>query len=127
MEFGFRLRQLRKAKGYSLRKLAVLINSSASYLSNIERGVVPPPAAELVKQIADVLDGDTDELLQEANRFDIDQLDEIRQGTQKLEKAEKMIKFFTSAVGLEDDDAIGGYQGSIEIMVGEMILLQKYL
>ena len=37
-KFGDRIRELRKAKGYSLRQLAPLVGVGFSYLSKVERG-----------------------------------------------------------------------------------------
>ncbi|MEL7263599.1 MAG: helix-turn-helix transcriptional regulator [Planctomycetota bacterium] len=37
-EFGERIRELRKANGYSLRRLAPLVDVGFSYLSKVENG-----------------------------------------------------------------------------------------
>jgi len=126
MEFGYKMRLLRKAKGFGLREFAEIVGKSAPYISNIERGVVPPPSAELVKLIAEKLDGDVEELLQMANRFDIDAIENIRKNAGKLDTAEKTIKFLNSAISLEDDDPLGGLSGILEILTGEWILNQDF-
>lgn len=122
MEFGYKLRQLRNAKGYGLREFAKVVKKSPSYLSNIERGVVPPPSAEVVKQIAEELDGNLEELLELAKRFDMDSFEKIRKNAGRLEIAERTIKFLTSAINLEDNDPLGGISGIIETVTGERIL-----
>ncbi|MCK5034424.1 MAG: helix-turn-helix domain-containing protein [Candidatus Sabulitectum sp.] len=122
MEFGYKMRMLRKAKDYKLRPFAKAIGKSPSYISNIERGVVPPPSAEVVKQIAIELDADVNELLQLANRFDNESIEKIRENAGKLESAEKAIKFLTSAIGLEDNDPLGGFSGILEIITSEKLL-----
>jgi transcriptional regulator with XRE-family HTH domain len=122
MEFGYKMRLLRNEKGLGLREFAKLIDMSASYLSNIERGSVPPPTADKVKIIADALDGDVEELLQLANRFDMKELETIRRNARRLDTAEKTIKFLVSAMNLEDDDNLGGISGIFEIVTGERIL-----
>lgn len=65
-EFGDRIRELRKAKGYSLRQLAPLVGVGFSYLSKVERGRLDfggSPSESLIHRLADVLDGDEEELL----------------------------------------------------------------
>jgi len=125
MEFGYKLRELRKAKGYGLREFARLLKKSPSYLSNIERGAVPPPSAEIVTQIATELDGDLEELLGLAKRFDIESFEDIRRNAGRLENAEKTIKFLSSAINLDETDNLGGIGGILEIVVGERILNPK--
>jgi transcriptional regulator with XRE-family HTH domain len=122
MEFGVKLRELRKTKGYGLREFATLIELSASYLSNIERGVVSPPSAEVVEKIAKALDGDLDELLVMANRFDDKAIHTIRKYSKRLDGTEKMIAFLDSALKLDDDDEVGGIAGVIEILLSEQVL-----
>ncbi len=52
---GKRIRSLRISKNVSQEQLAFLINSSPSYISNIERGVKKPSLQKLI-EIAEVLD-----------------------------------------------------------------------
>lgn len=64
--FGDRIRELRKAKGYSLRKLAPLVGVGFSYLSKVENGRLDfdgSPSESLIHRLADVLEADEDELL----------------------------------------------------------------
>ena len=53
--FGDEVRKLRTAKGVGLRQMAQEVGISPAYLSQLERGVSPPPDEEKVKQIAKVL------------------------------------------------------------------------
>lgn len=65
-EFGDRIRELRKAKGYSLRQLAPLVDVGFSYLSKVENGKLDcdgSPSVSLIHRLADVLEADEDELL----------------------------------------------------------------
>ena len=65
-KFGDRIRELRKAKGYSLRQLAPLVGVGFSYLSKVERGkldFVGNASESLIQRLADVLEADEDELL----------------------------------------------------------------
>ncbi|GAA4446796.1 helix-turn-helix transcriptional regulator [Novipirellula rosea] len=64
--FGDRIRELRKSKGYSLRKLAPLVSVGFSYLSKVERGRLDfdgSPSESLIHRLADVLEADEEELL----------------------------------------------------------------
>lgn len=122
MEFGYRMRQLRNEKGLGLREFAKLINVSASYLSNIERGSAAPPTSEIVKIIAEGLDADVDELLQLANRFDMKELEKVRKNSRRLDTAERTINFLSSAMKLEEDDRLGGFSGILELLTGEYTL-----
>jgi len=61
--FGKHIRQLRKAKGVSLRKLAKSVEKDHTYLSKIEYGKVPPPSAQVVLALAEALGEDADVLM----------------------------------------------------------------
>jgi transcriptional regulator with XRE-family HTH domain len=66
MRFGERLRQLRQAKGFTLRDLAAMVGVGYSYLSRCETGTLAfadYPGEELILKLAAALDGDPDELL----------------------------------------------------------------
>ena len=60
MMFGEELRKIRRIRQYedpqfSLRYVAEQIGITPSYLSKIERGVVPPPNEEILNDLADLL------------------------------------------------------------------------
>lgn len=64
--FGDRIRELRKAKGYSLRKLAPLVGVGFSYLSKVENDRLDfdgSPSESLIHRLADALEADEEELL----------------------------------------------------------------
>jgi transcriptional regulator with XRE-family HTH domain len=61
--FGPIVRTLREARGLSLRTLARRIGLHASYLSRIETGQKPPPAAETIEKLAAALDVPAEALL----------------------------------------------------------------
>ena len=66
MSFGERVRQLRKAKGLTLRDLAPRVGVGFTYLSRIENGRLnygDYPSEALIHKLADALDVDEDELL----------------------------------------------------------------
>ncbi len=69
MEFGERLRELRREKGLTLRALAEAVNVDFSYLSKIENGKAGYlPGADLIRSLADVLGTNALDLLQLAGK-----------------------------------------------------------
>jgi transcriptional regulator with XRE-family HTH domain len=67
-----RLRELRQRHGYSVRKLADLLDRTPGYVSRIEgRGEIPSP--ELLCRIAEVYRVDPKELLELAKRSQLEQ------------------------------------------------------
>lgn len=62
MNFGQRIRYLRKEKGISLRKFAQQVDISTTYLSVIETGTIIP-SEDKIKVIANALEVNEDELL----------------------------------------------------------------
>lgn len=69
MEFGARLRELRRKRGLTLRALADGVGVDFSYLSKIENekaGYLP--GADTIRAIAEALDTDTLELLRLADK-----------------------------------------------------------
>jgi len=66
MQFGMRVRQLRKAKGLTLRDLASQVGVGFTYLSRVETGNMTCgeyPSEALIHRLADALNADEDELL----------------------------------------------------------------
>ena len=68
MDFGQKLKELREKAGLGLRELARLIDRSPGYLSDVEKGNVPPPSVELILSIARALNIDKWELLRAADK-----------------------------------------------------------
>jgi len=60
---GDKIRDLRKAKGYTLDKLAELADSSKSYIWELENKNPPRPSADKVAKIAAVLGVTSDYLI----------------------------------------------------------------
>ena len=60
---GDKIRDLRKAKGYTLEKLADLADSSKSYIWELENKNPPRPSADKIAKIAAVLGVTTDYLI----------------------------------------------------------------
>jgi len=70
MHFGRTLRVLRTSAGVSLRELARRIGLSAAYLSNVERGLAPPPTEQRIRQLEKALGVPSGDLLCASGRVD---------------------------------------------------------
>ena len=69
MEFGERLRELRKSQGLTLRGLAEAVGVDFTYLSKIENGKAGYlPGADTIRSLAEALETDPLELLQLADK-----------------------------------------------------------
>ena len=68
MGFGQKLKEFREKTGLGLRELARLIDRSPGYLSDVEKGNVPPPSVELILSLARVLNIHKWELLRAADK-----------------------------------------------------------
>lgn len=74
-EFGDRIRKLREEKkqsdpSFTLRQFAQAVGISATFLSKVETGEFPPPSAENIKRMAELLEVNADELLALAGKVD---------------------------------------------------------
>lgn len=68
--FGEIIREMREAKGVSLRKFAVSIGITPTYLSKIERlEITKPPSEKVIRFMARELETDFDELMILAGRI----------------------------------------------------------
>ncbi len=85
-KFGAKLRELRTKAGLSLRELASKVNVDFTYLSKIENGVLPPPSDKVIRQLAETLNADKDELLTLAGKIpsDIAEILKDRETIKKL-------------------------------------------
>ncbi len=68
--YGAKQRDLRVAKGLTLRKFAEALGVSPTYVSGVENGTLPPPTAERLTKIAELLDTSLDDLIGLAGRWD---------------------------------------------------------
>lgn len=84
MKFGQRLRELRKARGIALRKLAEEAGIDFTYLSKIETGAMPPPSEEAIMALASTLNVDPDELFALAKKMPSHLLEELSIETIKM-------------------------------------------
>ena len=108
--FGKKLRELRKGKNLTQRDLAeeVAIRLRAedrrgfdfTYLSKIENGKTPPPSVAAIRQIAQVLDTDVNELVALAGKVPPEMGETLK------EKSAKARTFYRSALDadLTDED-----------------------
>jgi transcriptional regulator with XRE-family HTH domain len=61
--FGQALREVRRSKGVSQRELAGKVGVDFSYISKVENGRLPPPAADTIVRICEALGVSPDPLL----------------------------------------------------------------
>ncbi|MFZ1991936.1 MAG: helix-turn-helix transcriptional regulator [Alphaproteobacteria bacterium] len=69
---GDKIRELRKAKGYTLEKLAELAESSKSYIWELENKNPPRPSADKVAKIAAALGVTGDYLMDETESVQVE-------------------------------------------------------
>lgn len=61
--FGQTLKEIRRKKGVTQRELAAAVGVDFSYISKIENDRMPPPAADTIVKICEMLDVPPDNLL----------------------------------------------------------------
>jgi transcriptional regulator with XRE-family HTH domain len=89
--FGEEIARLRVKKEYSIREFAKKVMKedgepmSPSYLCDIEQGRRKPPALEVIRRMADLLDAEFDDLLDLAHRTPPD-IKEIVQGNKDVRR-----------------------------------------
>jgi transcriptional regulator with XRE-family HTH domain len=78
-DFGTVLREKRRVSGFSQRQLAEKVGVDFSYISKLENGRLPAPAAETVARLAEVLTCPVEELLAAAKKMPADLNDSVGQ------------------------------------------------
>lgn len=68
-DFGTVLRENQRLSGLSQRQLAEKVGVDFSYISKLENGRQPPPAAETVARLAEVLGCPVEDLLSAAKKM----------------------------------------------------------
>jgi transcriptional regulator with XRE-family HTH domain len=68
-DFATTLREKRRAAGLSQRRLAELAEVDFSYISKLENGRLPAPAAETISRMAKILNCPAEELLSAAKKM----------------------------------------------------------
>jgi transcriptional regulator with XRE-family HTH domain len=92
--FGGEIARLRKKRQQTIRELAskVILKEgrpmSASYLCDIEQGRKNPPGLDVIRRMAELLDGDLDRLLRLAQRTPPD----IQEIVQENENVRRMLR-----------------------------------
>jgi hypothetical protein len=76
--FGAFIRRKREENDLGLREMAKKIGFSPTYLSKCERDEFPPPSEDRVREIAEILGCDVDDLLARAGRVSSDISDIIK-------------------------------------------------
>jgi len=85
--FGQRIRELRQAKGWTLRELAPQVGVGFTYLSKVETSRLDfgdYPSESLIHRLAEALDADEEELLLLADKVPNVIKQRIRQKTSRL-------------------------------------------
>ena|SRR5213080_4936189 len=93
MDFGTRLKELRRGKGFTLRTLAEAAEINFTYLSKIENGKAGYlPAEDTIRAIAAALGVDALELLRLADKVppELERLTENAQARRFLERAQQI-------------------------------------
>jgi len=85
MEFGRRLRELRKHKKISQRDLATQVAVDFTYLSKIEGGRLAPPSEDVIRRLAQALDADENELINLAGKVPKDLKAVLEESPQAVE------------------------------------------
>jgi transcriptional regulator with XRE-family HTH domain len=85
MEFGQRLRDLRKQKNLSQRDLATQVGIDFTYLSKIEGGRLDPPSETIIRRIAQILEADENELINLAGKVPKDLKAVLEESPQAVE------------------------------------------
>jgi len=81
------LRNVRKARGLSLKKVEVAAKVSNAYLSQLERGLRNPPHPDILKRLARVYEIPLEDLLEKAGY-----LSEDSEQSKEREKIEKVFQ-----------------------------------
>ncbi|WP_249365640.1 helix-turn-helix domain-containing protein [Cytobacillus citreus] len=72
-----RIKRLRIKKGYSINELSEKSGISKSYLSYIERGIQQNPSLQVLSRLANTLDTDVEDLLDNKKKEEIIELQNI--------------------------------------------------
>ena len=97
--FGIALREKRRVAGLSQRELAEQSSLDFSYISKVENGRLPPPAADTIVLISEILSTPAEELLALTGKLPSEVQQTIsgsRSAQEFLREAQKM--------GLTDDE-----------------------
>ena len=116
--FGTYIRNLRKAKGLTLKQVEQAAKVSNAYLSQIERGLRRPPHPEILRRLAKVYGVSHRELLIEAQYLDEDS----GQQTQR-DRIEKAFEHVTSDPTFRHGTRLKGHRMSLE---AKRLIIEMY-
>ena len=83
--FGLFLKELRKGKGVSIKKLGSQLDINYSYISKLENSHTLP-SEDLIKKIATIFDYDEEELMLRAGKIPDDIIEILRDNPKKAVK-----------------------------------------
>jgi transcriptional regulator with XRE-family HTH domain len=86
--FGTKLREYRRQADMSQRELARRIGRDFSYISKVENGRLPPPAADTVVKICEVLNIEPNELLALTGKLPSD----VQSSVSTSERAQRFLR-----------------------------------
>ena len=105
---GAKIKELREEKGYTLEKLAILTDSSKSYIWELENKAPPRPSAEKISKIADQLGVTTEYLLDNQATISVEDAADARFYRKYQKMDEKTKAKIRSFVELWDDESGNG-------------------
>ena len=99
MDFGARLRQMRRSASFTQRQLAQAAGVDFSYISKLENGHNPPPAADTIVRLCKAMKVDPEALLALTGKLPSD----IRESLGLNEAAQHFLRE-THALGLTESE-----------------------
>lgn len=97
--FGTKLREYRRQANMSQRELARRIGLDFSYISKVENDRLPPPAADTVLKICEVLDIEPEELLALIGKIPSD----VREAVSQSQAAQEFLRA-AQQIGLSESE-----------------------
>jgi transcriptional regulator with XRE-family HTH domain len=99
MSFGEALRDLRRSAGFSQRELALRAGLDFSYISKVENGRTPPPAADTVVKLCRIMGAAPEHLLSLTGKIPSD----VQQTVSASPAAQEFLRE-AQRVGITDED-----------------------
>lgn len=96
LNYGEYVRKHREAKDITLRKFAERLGITATYQSKVERGELQPPAEDVIRKTATLLEVDFDDLMVRAKRVPSDVTAILK------DESQEMVAFLRTASKLDD-------------------------
>ena len=106
--YGQSLRRWREEAGISLRAFAAMVNRTPTYISKIERDELPPPAEEVIREMARILRRDADDMITLAGKIPSDLPEIIREQPREMALMLRTARRLTKAQIKEITESIAG-------------------